>query len=62
MKIRVSVSTDKHGSTVQRDIEVDDGEVEGMDEEERRRYLEESAKEVAFEMMHWDWRELREDE
>ncbi len=50
-KIRVTVSTNKVGSGTERVIEVED---DSTQEE-----MEQTAQETMFEMINWDWREVR---
>ena len=55
MKIRVYVKTDKGGSECEDTFEIDESELEGMTEEERDRHIEESARDVVWNMAEWGW-------
>lgn len=57
MKLKVYVSTDRVGSRVEREIDIDDEDLEGLDDSERQSYLEEIAKEEMFNLFEWGWEE-----
>ena len=55
MKVIVYVSTDKVGSLVEKTIEIDETELEGMSKSEISDHIEMISKEHMFEMIEWGW-------
>jgi hypothetical protein len=58
-KINVYARTDNVGSKVSREIEVPDEDLEGLEDHERAKYINEHAKDVAFELFEWGWDEIK---
>jgi hypothetical protein len=58
MRIKVYVRTDRVGSRVEREIEVPDDDLYGLEDHERAGVLEEHAKDVMFDMFEWGWDEI----
>lgn len=57
-RFRVSVETDKIGSSCSRVFEVDDEDLEDWDEDERARVIWQQAEEEAREMISVTWEAL----
>lgn len=55
MKYKVTVSTNKIGSQVSREIEIDDDELAELSVEARENYITEYAQETMHELINWDW-------
>jgi hypothetical protein len=59
MKFRAWISTNKIGSECETEFEIDDAELAEMSsDEERDRYIEETAREAAFNHIEWSWEPL----
>jgi hypothetical protein len=58
MRFNGYVKTDKVGSKCEFEFEVEASEVEGMNEEERQKTIENAAREAAFESVEWTFWEV----
>lgn len=61
MKIKVTVSTNRVGSQTEKEIEIDDDELEDYVEEDRQAIIEDMARNAMFEMIEWNWTEITEE-
>jgi GTP cyclohydrolase FolE2 len=58
MKIEVYVETNLVGSRVTETVEIDDEDMVGMNDDERREHIEDIAREVVWNMAEWGWEEI----
>lgn len=59
MKIKVYVATNRVGSKVEHEFEIDDSEFDGLNETEREQLINEYAHDEVFDtgMFEWGWEE-----
>ena len=55
MRFRVTVRTNKVGSEIEDEVEIDDEDLEGLDEADRAKAIEEACRETAFSWVDWAW-------